>query len=160
MKETITKIPKYTNNPKTAAPRRSKPDQAMYQAQRKLEEAMHMNVHLAQTRDLQHLTVSTALMRSAWEDLQQSRRHLMAGKQSYKLEPRAGDQTTRLLSKEEEKRIRTRPIQRWKPQQQPNVQAATSSQDSTWQKPAWRGRSQTRGKGKGKGARSTSANQK
>ena len=58
------------------------------------------------------------------------------------------DQTPRLLTREEEKRIRNDAIQRWSTQQQPSVQTTASSQELAWQKPAWTS--------KGKGAQSTS----
>ena len=150
IREALTKTVKYQNVPQTAAPRRSKPDQALYQAQRKMEELLNMYIHLAETKDMQHLKMATALARSAWEDLQQSRRHLMAGKQSHKLEPRTDDQTPKLLTKEEEKRLRDRPIQRWRPQPQSDLQTTASSSENTGKKPAWTG------KGKCKGAKGTS----
>ena len=111
---------------------------------------MNMYIHLAETKDMQHLTMATALARSAWEDLQQSRRHLIAGKESHKLETRTYDETAKLLTKEEEKRLRDRPIQRWRPQPQSDLQTTASSSENTWKKPAWTG------KGKGKGAKGTS----
>ena len=69
IREALTKIVQYQNVPQTASPRRSKPDQALYQAQLKMEELMDMYIHLAETKDMQHLTMATALARSAWEDL-------------------------------------------------------------------------------------------
>ena len=91
LKESTTKLPKYQQVPQKPPPRRHKGDMAMYQAQKKMEEAINMSIHMVETQDNSHITVQTALMRSAWEDLQQSRRHLLAGRQSNKLDPRTDD---------------------------------------------------------------------
>ena len=112
-----------------------------------------MSIHMVETQDNSHITVQTALMRSAWEDLQQSRRHLLAGRQSYKLDPRTDDNKVRLLSREEEKKIRPSIFQGKGifQGQQATQQNTGSSTSSSWYRTASRGRSTERGKGKGKG---------
>ena len=67
MKNASNNLPKYTNVPTTPPPRRTKPDQMVYQAQRKMEEIMHMLIHLTETQDMKHIPVIAALMRSAWQ---------------------------------------------------------------------------------------------
>ena len=48
------------------------------------------------------------------------------------------DQTPRLLTREEEKRIKDDSVQRpWRSQQQPGIQTTPRSQQFTWQNPTW-----------------------
>ena len=61
---------------------------------------------------------------------------------------RKDDQTPRLLTREEEKRITADTIPTWRSQQQTSFQTTAASQDIAWQKPAWTA--------KNKGAQSTS----
>ena len=50
-----------------------------------------------------------ANLRSAWEDTQQHRRDLFAGKQAYKLDKREDDNRPRLLTDVENKKIQRFP---------------------------------------------------
>ena len=101
---------RYTSIPSTPPPRRHKIDRTMQTAQAKMEACMHAIVHHIETGEPKELGVAGAWARSAWEDLQQNRRNLMAGKQAFKLDPRPDDTRPKLLTKEEEQKIhRPRP---------------------------------------------------
>ena len=66
---------------------------------------MHCMVHEEERHDQSEAEVIAALARSAWEDLQQQRRSLIAGRQMSKLDIREDDSRARLLSKEEEEKV-------------------------------------------------------
>jgi len=51
--------------------------------------------------------LAAAMLRSAWEDINDTRRRSYAGNQSYKLEPRNNFDNPRLPSHEEEQNVRT-----------------------------------------------------
>ena len=72
--------------PQTPKARRDPRDKRHWTVQEKLECAMHLQVTFAETKDMQALGIATGYIRSAWEDIQQSRRILLAGKQSRKLD--------------------------------------------------------------------------
>ena len=99
-------LPCYKHVPQTPPPRgKNRVDSALFNAQKKMEQAMHLLVHNIETGDRETLSLSAAWIRSSWEDIQQQRRHLLAGKQSFKLDPRVDDTRPKLLSKEEEQKI-------------------------------------------------------
>ena len=75
------------------------------QCPEKVECDMHMVVHHLETSDKEAIGVGAAFVRSAWEDLQQQHRFLIAGKQSFKLEQRTDDTRPRLLSKPEDQTL-------------------------------------------------------
>ena len=81
-------LPCYKHVPQTPPPRgKNRVDSALFNAQKKMEQAMHLLVHNIETGDRETLSLSAAWIRSIWEDIQQQRRHLLAGKQSFKLDP-------------------------------------------------------------------------
>ena len=66
---------------------------------------MHCMVHEEEPRDHSEAEEIAALARSAWEDLQQQRRSLIAGRQMGKLDIREDDSRAQLLLKEEEEKV-------------------------------------------------------
>ena len=146
----------YEKVPETPPPRKNRVDQNLFVAQRKLEQCMHLLVHYCESGDRKSMVEGAAFCRSAWEDLQQQRRGLLAGKQSFRLEPRVDNTKARLLTKEEEaKLVRTprptfrRPNERptWMNAQQPSSSNAFRRSYSGSRPPTPKGK----GKGKGKG---------
>lgn len=138
-------IDKWAGVPQTPKARRDPRDKKLWVAQDKLEMGLHLTVQFAETKDMTALAIASAYFRSSWEDLQQGRRQLIAGKQSRKLEPRADDTTPKLLSKEEEKQIFKPRFNQppWKPQGQ------ATSQPTNWY--GWQNQNKWKGPGKGKG---------
>jgi hypothetical protein len=95
----------YTGVPQTPEARKNKADMELQTAQKKMETAMHGIIHFLERKQMSALNGATAYIRSAWEDLQQQRRKLLAGLEApYILEPRQDDVRPRLLSREEELR--------------------------------------------------------
>ena len=95
--------PSFSKVPKTPVPRKqNQTDINLFQVQKKVEGAMNMLVHCAESGDQRSLHVQAAMLRSAWEDLLQMRRSALAGRQFRKLDPRLDDTRPKLLSKEEE----------------------------------------------------------
>ena len=140
-------VPRFKGVPVTPQARRgNRIDTGLFVVQQKLEHAMNMLVHHAEGSDPQSLQVVAAMLRSSWEDVQQNRRGLLAGKQVGKLAPRTDDDRVRLLTKEEEDKVRQgqatqKPFKarrQWRPKQ--------SYDYVPWKKPSKGG-----GKGKGKG---------
>lgn len=139
-------ITPYTKIPSTPSSRKHILDQKMYIPQKKMEQAMHHLVHSLETQDPQGTQVAAAYVRSAWEDLHQARRDLLAGRQKYKLEKREDDNRARLLTKEEEAKIQQAPrFPKGKTQGYPR-HGVPSRQD--YQQGG-------RGKGKGKGRKAS-----
>ena len=139
-------ITPHTKIPITPSSRKHILDQKMYIPQKKLEQAMHHLAHSLETQDPQGTQVAAAYVRSAWEDLHQSRRDLLAGRQKYKLEKREDDNRARLLTKEEEAKIQQTPrFPKGKSQGYPR-HGVPSRQD--YQQGG-------RGKGKGKGRKAS-----
>ena len=68
-----------------------------------MEIVMHIMVHSQEKQA--SAEVVAAFAQSAWEDLQQQRRSLLAGRQMSKLDIREDDSRARLLSKEEEEKV-------------------------------------------------------
>ena len=149
-----TQIDKWEGVPQTPKARRDPRDKKLWVAQDKIEMGLHLTVQFAETKDMQALAIATAYFRSSWEDLQQGRRQLIAGKQSRKLEPRQDDTAPKLLSRDEEKAIFRPRINQppWRQQAAPQFQQQTHwqwNQQNKW-KPLGKG------KGKGKGNSSSS----
>ena len=67
---------------------------------------MHALIEFAEQPEPKNLGVVAALIRSAWEDLHQNRKRLLAGKQTYLLKPRPDFDQARLFDKEEEEKLR------------------------------------------------------
>ena len=145
---------RFSKIPQTPAPRNNRVDRQLYQPQKKMEKAMNLLVQQIEKGDQDHraLALAATCCRSAWEDLQQHRRSLYAGKAAHALPRRPDDQRPRLLTPEEEEKIRK--VQRpTKPRSRSFWGEATSS-NSSWGKGAQnrnRSNSRQRGKGKGKG---------
>lgn len=145
LKNSKTDLTMYSNIPQAPPPRRNRLDQQLQQAQQKAENAMHLMVHTMETDDLVHLNQASAWIRSLWQDLQETRRHLLVGNNHNTLEPRPDLTTSRLLTREEEQKVRQKQFTsnhrgRGRPQSRPAVQNTRP-----------RSRSNFRGKGKGKG---------
>jgi hypothetical protein len=95
----------YSGVPQTPEARRNKIDKELPTAQKKMEIAMHGIILFLETKKNSALDGATAHIRSAWEDLQQQRRKLLAGVDAtYILVPREDDARPRLLSRDEEVR--------------------------------------------------------
>ena len=146
---------KYTGIPITPPQRQHRLDAQLHMPQQKLELAMHSLTHHVETNDKQALLHTAAWIRSAWEDLHQQRRHLLAGKQSYKLEKRSDDNRPKLLTSEEQAKIiltkprpQPRPVRYWG---DTSSGEKTQSSFNTFQ-PRTPGKG--KGKGRGKGAKS------
>ena len=135
---------RYTGVPATPNPRRNKIDRGLWSAQHKIEGCLHHICHFLETQDDRALGVGAAMARSAWEDLHQQRRTVLAGRQAFKLEPRIDDDRPKLFSKEESSKIilRESPKQNKKPAR---FNFGENSQSSGPRNPP------PRGKGKGKG---------
>ena len=141
-------ITKYQGVPPTPAPRKNRMDAKLYQPQLKLENALHCLIHYMETRQEVALGQVAAWTRSAYEDIHQTRRGWYAGRQAYKLDPRQDDDRPKLLSQEEQAKIRPP-----KPKPRPakynwganNASSSTQPAPFPFQKP------QGKGKGKGKG---------
>lgn len=161
LKKIMGQVPLYQGVPETPGPRRNKVDSQLWSAQRKVELAMHLLTHYVEGGDMTTIGSTAAFMRSAWQDLHENRRHYLAGRQSWKLDPRVDDKKPKLLSVEEEKKLRP-------PREggaQEHQRGRTQWRASDWNgpsggkgfgKPKWyqrpRSRSQGKGsKGRGKG---------
>ena len=94
--------------PPTIPPRRHRTDRALYMAQSKLEGAMSLMVDVAEEKAITSgpLLAAAALVRSSYEDLTDLRRRTLVGYQANKLDPREDSSQLRLLSPEEERRIK------------------------------------------------------
>ena len=110
--KTAKEVPRYKGVPKTPAPRKFNVDRNLAGVQRKLEVGMSAFVHSLEKQDPQEVAVAAGLVRSAWEDIQQTRRRLCAGKQSFALKQRSDFNQPRLLDAEEEEKIRKARIPR------------------------------------------------
>ena len=145
--------------PETPAPRRSMQDRGLAGTQKKLEAALTKLVELAEKEDgsLQtDIGLTAALVRSAYEDINEARRRMFAGRQAYKLDARGDVTQNKLLSSSEELKLRQgkgkgkgfRPSAPFRGQNQ-------QQEGSQQAKPvAWRNLSQ--GKGQGRQSRSRS----
>jgi hypothetical protein len=132
----------YSGVPETPAPRRNKVDLSLYTVQHKLEVAMHLLTQSMDTSQVISMVQAAAWIRSGWEDLQQQRRSYMAGRQAWKLDQRSDDQKAKLLSPEEEKKIKVPS----RPKTQPPARSvATSSwHNQEWTGPKWKPREHER----------------
>ena len=143
----------YSGVPETPPPRRNKVDTQLYNAQKKVETAMHLLVNFMDSGDLAQIGSTGAFLRSTHQDLQEQRRTYLAGRQSWKLDPRSDDARPKLLNAEEEKKIRTPQERRPGPRTtQPFVPPPTGwgKGDNKWYgSSSSRPRSRSQGKGKG-----------
>ena len=100
-------LPKFTGVPEPPPPRRNnKVDIHLHNVEQKLCTAMNLLTQYLESNDQSNIGTAAAWIRSAQQDNREQRRALMAGKQAWKLDPRQDDEKPRLLSAEEEKRIK------------------------------------------------------
>ena len=144
--------------PETPGPRRNKIDFNLWQSQHKLEEAMHSLLNHFEQGDQKHLGLTAAWLRSAWQDLHEQRRVLLAGGRGKNLlEKRPDDVRARLLTPQEEEKIskaRKPPAKAknlWGSNPGPNPPRPPQPPDGFRGRSHSRSRSQTRGSGNGKG---------
>ena len=87
--------------PQTPPPRKGHAgDKALKSAHKKIEEAMHLCVEMVENGNFTQMPLQVALMRSAWEDLLQSRRVVMAGNKSNLLDRRPDADAPESLTQE------------------------------------------------------------
>jgi hypothetical protein len=142
------KVPRYQGVPPTPPARKHRLDYQLFGIQRKIEGTMQMIVDYFERGDRQALQFGAAWARSAWEDCHQARRQLLAGKGGI-LDRRPDDERPKLLSPEEEQKLRTQQRQRF---QQERGRQRFRSQQPQNRSNSRRGKG--KGKGKGKGAKS------
>jgi hypothetical protein len=137
LKATQSTIKRFTGVPDTPPPTKMQQDKRQFDAQVKIEAALHLLMRSCEEDDKQHMLQACAWLRSSWEDQLQIRRRAFAGRQSWKLDPRTDDNKPRLVTTEEEKKLRTgKGKGKGKGQQQ--WQQPRQWQPSLQQKP-WRG---------------------
>ena len=95
---------KYQGIPQTPPPRKHGLDSHLTIVQNKLELAMQALVTSQEANAREPVAQAAAWVRSAWEDIQQQRRHIL---QRQALDRWADNPTTTLLSQAEEKDVRT-----------------------------------------------------
>ena len=150
LKHNAQNITKYQGVPPTPGPRKNRMDMKLFQAQLKMENALHCLIHFMETRQDVSLGQVAAWSRSAFEDLHQTRRGWYAGRQAYKLDPRPDDDRPRLLTQDEQAKIKPPP----KPKPRParyNWGANNAYPPPTAPAPFPFHKPQGKGKGKGKG---------
>ena len=156
LKESEKDAVQFQGVPETPGPRRHRVDFNLWQTQQKLEQAMNFLVSHLQSGDRKELGLTAALVRSAWQDLHEQRRALLAGgKGKSLLEKRPDDEKPRLLNPQEEEKINKarKPLAKakniWGRHDGPQPPRPPQPPGEFRGRP--RSRSQTRGKGKGKG---------
>ena len=97
---------RFSGLPKTVPPRKNMIDRQLWSAQWKLERVMQEMFQALEEDDKSKMLKAGAFARSAWEDLHQQRRRLMVGRQAGALDGRPDEDKPRLLSKEEEQKLR------------------------------------------------------
>ena len=135
--------------PETPAPRRNFIDKSYWTPQHKIEMAMHSMVRYVETNEKQDLAKTGALMRSAWEDCNESRRKVLAGKGKSTLSKGADYTRPRLMSTDEEDKVRRAKAQGTR-QTASNWRERDEAQSSNRQR-SWSTGSRGKGKGKCKG---------
>ena len=106
LKQTQQAIRLYSGVPETPLPTKAVTDKRQFDAQVKIEAAMHLMLRSLEDDDQDYVIQAFAWLRSSWEDQLQTRRRSFAGKQSWKLDPRSDDNKPRLVSLEEEKKLK------------------------------------------------------
>ena len=134
--------------PVTPPPRKNKVDYHLYQAQQKLEVLMHILVGIVDGGDKKDLCRVGALARSSWQDMQEQRRSLLAGRNRNQLARRVDDDSHRLLTHEEEEKISKANRPKAKAR---NFWGENDRGYSQQRYSQHRPRSLSRGRGKGKG---------
>ena len=106
LKQAQSEIVLYSGVPETPPPTKSPIDKRLLDAQAKFEAIMHLSVRALEDDDKKHIMQLSAWARSGWEDIHQLRRKNFAGRQSWKLDGRVDDNRCRLVTSEEEKKLR------------------------------------------------------
>ena len=146
------KLPKYKGVPSTPPPRRHQKDHQLFVIQKKLEGTMQMIVDHFERGEAHSLQLAAALARSGWEDCQQARRMMLAGKGGGGiLERRNDDERPKLLTPEEEQKLRHQRQQQQKTRGRDRFRSNSRFRSSSHQ---FSGKG--KGKGKGKGNRNRS----
>jgi hypothetical protein len=126
-------IPSYSGVPETPTARwNDLADSQLQVVQRKLELSLNLLVLHSDSDHPTALLGAAAWTRSAWQDLHEQRRRLLAGAESHKLQARKDDIKANLLTDEEKRKL--------------------SKQDRVSSASTWRGRSPDWGTGQGKGS--------
>ena len=107
LKHAQSDIKLYQDVPESPPPTRHIQDKRLFDAQVKIEAALHLIMQSMEINDKQPTVEACAWLRSSWEDLLQARRKGFAGKQAWKLDARKDDNKPKLVSPEEEKKLRT-----------------------------------------------------
>lgn len=107
LKNAQSDIKLFQDVPESPPPTRQIQDKRLFDAQVKIEAALHLIMQSLDINDKQPTIEAAAWLRSSWEDLLQTRRKAFAGKQSWKLDARKDDNKPKLVSPEEEKKLRT-----------------------------------------------------
>ena len=151
------KVVLYKGVPVTPAPTKQFNDKKQFDIQVKLEANMHLIIAALENDDKSKLVEAAAWSRSAWEDVLQSRRKQFAGRQSWKLDSRMDDDRAKLVTAEEEKKLRAgkgkgkgkgKGHSHWQPQPTPNHWRPTGQSFGKGHRPFHprRGRSQSQGR--------------
>ena len=109
LKEALESLVKYDKVPRTPQARGDRQDREYQAWQSRVEASLHLLLLCADAPSWDHMGMLMAVLRSLWEDISQARRRRFAGRESWKLDKRADDDAARLLSPEEEKRVREAP---------------------------------------------------
>jgi len=96
----------YTAVPQAAAPRRNRGDRQLHSLQRKIVVALSLMIESKKDASTTPTVLAAAMLRSAWEDINDTRRRSYAGNQSYKLDPRNDLNNPRLLSPGGKQKVR------------------------------------------------------
>jgi len=88
----------YTAVPQAAAPRRNRGDRQLHSFQRKIKVAFSPMIESQEDTSTNPTVLAAAMLRSAWEDINDTRRRSHAGNQRYKLDPRNDFDNPRLPS--------------------------------------------------------------
>lgn len=163
LKHQTNTLPKFTGVPEPPPPRRNnKIDSHLHNVEQKLCTAMNLLTNYLETNDQSQIGTAAAWIRSAQQDTREQRRALIAGKQAWKLDPRQDDEKPRLLSAEEEKRIKPQGKGKGKGgwQSQHSMGNYNDKQQFQSRPTFWRSRSKSRDRGKGKGGKGKNQEQK
>jgi hypothetical protein len=148
----------YRGVPEAAPPRKHRVDFSLWQSQQKMEMVLHNLIELLETGERNQIGVAAAWARSAWQDLHEQRRRLLAGgKGANFLERRPDEQKTRLLTPQEEEKIQRakRPLAKAKNAWGSNDGPKTFNPSTPTHRANFRGRPRSRSQpgGKGKGGK-------
>jgi len=97
----------YTVVPQAAAPRWNRGDRQLHSLQRKIEVALSLMMESQEDASATPKVLAAAMLRSVWEDINDTRRRSYAVNQSYKIDQRNDSDNPRPLSPEEEQKVRT-----------------------------------------------------